>query len=341
MRGFAWRNGTTLISVEKPGIQAETDVIVKMHYASICGSDLHIIKGKVPRAKEGVILGHEGVGEIVAVGGAVKRFTVGDLVSINCITHCGQCWYCTHGYINNCENGGWELGCRQNGTFGEYVRVMHGDHSLNKVQKGFELDCLFVGDILSSGFFGCELGEVKKNDFVAVIGCGPVGMCSMLMAKMLGAKVVGIDIKDENLAFAKREDFADFTFNPRQCNVEEEIKKLNFGRGVDCVIENAGSDDSFEMAWKIARPNGVVSLVAMYESDQKFQLPLMYGKNLIFKTGGVDATHCDDLIKMIEERRVSTMKLITHRFKFDDFDAAMKLFMDKPEFCIKVCIDFQ
>jgi len=331
-----------------PEIQQETDVIVEITYASICTSDIHIIKGKVPRAKKGIILGHEGVGIVHKVGKSIKNFKLGDHVSINCITFCGNCYFCKKGYINNCSKGGWEVGCRINGTLAKYVRIPLADYSLNLIPKEnndniSDKDYLFVGDALSSGYFGIDLGGVKKDDIVGVIGCGPVGLCTLICGKMKGAKLIAFDIDDKCLNYAKKNNMADYYFNPKSFKSDDDMlqnleKICGEQKGCDCTVEVAGSDESFQMAWKITRPNGIVSIVAMYEKNQDFPLPLMYGKNLIFKTGGVDAVNCDYLIKLIKEKKISTEHLITHEFNFDDILKGFELFRYKPEHCVKIAV---
>ncbi|EKE41770.1 hypothetical protein ENUP19_0162G0024 [Entamoeba nuttalli] len=338
---FSDENQLEIIEVEKPQINHETDAIVKITFASICSSDIHILKGKVPRAKKGVILGHEGVGEVVEIGKDVKKIKVGDHVSINCITFCGNCWFCQHGYINNCEYGGWEIGCRENGTMAEYVRIPFADSSLNVIPKEVKDEqCLLVGDVLSSGYFGVELGEVKEGDIVTVIGCGPVGLCSMLCCKMKKAKVIALDINTQCLEYAQKLHCCDWSFNPHNCDIVNEILSITNNRGCDCTIENAGTNESFELSWKLTRPNGIVALVAMYESNQPFPLPLMYGKNLIFKTGGVDAIHCDELIEKIKNKEIDTMPLLTQQFTFGQILSAFHFFQNKPTHCVKVVIQF-
>ena len=339
-----------------PEIEKDTDAIVEINYASICTSDIHIIKGKVPRAKKGIILGHEGVGKIHKIGKNVKNFKIGSHVSINCITFCNECYFCKKGYINNCVNGGWEVGCRINGTLAKYVRIPMADSSLNLLpntdlndnkDNGYnnldDKDFLFVGDALSSGYFGTDLGRVKNGDWVGVIGCGPVGLCTLIFAKYKGAKLIAFDINNKCLDFAKKCGLADYYINPKDFKSDEELTKkieeiCGEQKGCDCTIEVAGTDESFQMAWKITRPNGIVSLVAMYEKNQVLPLPLMYGKNLIFKTGGVDAINCDYLIKLIKDNKISTKELITHEFIFDDVVKAFELFREKYEFCVKIAI---
>lgn len=325
---------------QMPEIKHPQDAIVKVTMSSICTSDLHIIKGFVPRANEDIVLGHEFVGEVVEVGEGVKRLHAGDRVSANCETFCGECYFCQRGFVNNCEKGGWELGCRIDGCQAEYVRVPYADNGLYKLPESVSYkNALFVGDILSSGYFGAEMCEIKAGDTIAVIGAGPVGLCAMMCAKFLGAgKIIAIDIDETRLNIAKDENLADYIFNPNLTNVEAEVKLLTRNRGADGVIECAGTSETFQLAWKIARPNAVVGVVAMYEENQILPLPEMYGKNITFKTGGVDANKCDKLIKLIEEQKISTDFLITHTFKLDEILEAYKLFEEKPAGCLKIAI---
>lgn len=348
MKALVWEKGKNikLIDKNKPQIINSRDAIVKVTLSTICTSDLHIIKGFVPKAKEGTVLGHEFVGEIVELGSDVNNFSVGDRVSVNCETFCGECWFCKRGYINNCENGGWQLGCTIDGCQAEYVRVPFADMGLVKIPDNVtDENALFVGDILSSGYFGAEMCEIKEGDAIAVIGCGPVGLCSMMSAKYMGAeKIIAIDVDDSRLDFAKSSGLADYCFNPKRCDIEQEIKTLTCNRGADGVIEAAGASGkfgTFELAWQIARPNAIVGVVAMYEENQVLPLPQMYGKNLTFKTGGVDAVHCKTLLDLIGEGKFNTDLLITHRFKFEEIVKAYELFDAKPVGCYKIALTYK
>ena len=338
MKALICKNGKIEI-VEKPVPEKNTDAIIKVTLSSICTSDLHIIHGFVPLAKNGVVLGHEFAGEVVETGNGVKDFKKGDRVSVNCETFCGVCDFCKKGFVNNCINGGWELGCKIDGCQAEYVRVPYADNGLTKLPDNVSYEnALFVGDILSSGYWGAELCEITRGDTVAVIGAGPVGLCAMQCAKILGAgKVIAVDIDKNRLELAQKLGFADFISEPENC--EESIKEIT-KYGADAVIEAAGGKNTFELAYKIARPNAVVALVAMYEKNQILPLPEMYGKNLIFKTGGVDAVHCKELVKLIAEGKITTDFLITHRFSFDNIKDAYKLFEEKSENCLKVAVQY-
>lgn len=330
-----------LIEKEIPAIKHPKDAILKVKLSAICTSDLHIKNGFVPLAKNKIILGHEFVGEVIAIGDEVKDLKIGDRVCANCETFCGECYFCKRGYINNCEIGGWELGCKIDGGQAEFVRVPFADNGLTKLPDNVSYEnALFVGDILSSGYFGAEMCEIQQHDTIAVIGCGPVGLCAMICAKIFGAeRIIAIDIDENRLKLAQKQGLADFIFNPNTCNIEKEIKSLTLNRGVDGVIECAGTKESFEMSWKIARPNSIIGIVAMYEEDLKFPLPKMYGKNLTFKTGGVDAVHCEKLVKLISEGKISTDFLITHKYKLENILEAYKFFEQKPQGCLKIAIE--
>ena len=296
--------------------------------------------GAVPAAVPETILGHEFVGEIVDTGSEIINLKKGDRVAANCITFCGECFFCKRGFINNCENGGWEIGCKIDGCQAEYVRIPYADTGLTKIPENVSYEnALFTGDILSSGYFGAELCEIRQGDTVAVIGCGPVGLCSMICAKILGAeKIIAVDIDEKRLEFSKNSGFADYTVNPLNSNTETVIKNLTGGHGADGVIEAAGGENTFELAWKIARPNSVVALVAMYEKSQNLPLPEMYGKNLIFKTGGVDAVHCEKLLNLIAEGKINTDFLISKKMPLTEILDAYKIFEEKQDNCLKIAI---
>ena len=325
-----------------PEIVEDTDALVEVTLATICSSDIHIKHGVVPRAKEGVILGHEFVGRVVRTGSAVKKIRSGDRVAVNVETFCGECYFCKRGYVNNCQdaNGGWALGCRIDGGQAEYVRIPYADNGLTKIPDSVSDEAaLFTGDLLSTGYWAAKMSEIHPEDTVAVIGAGPAGMCTMLcMALYHPGKLVAIDIDTDRLEAVKREKIADIVLNPSKDRVEEKIRELTEGRGVDFVVEAAGTSATFELAWKIARPNAVVGIVAMYENPQVLPLPDMYGKNLTFKTGGVDAADCEKILKQIEKGNLNTTCMITHRTTFDHIMEAYDIFEHKKEGVIKYAI---
>jgi alcohol dehydrogenase len=313
------------------------DAIVRVTRSAICTSDLHIRNGAVPRTVPGVILGHEFVGEVISVGTGITSLYPGERVAANCETFCGECWYCRHGYVNNCVQGGWELGCRIDGCQAEYVRVPYADTGLTKIPESVtDEDALFLGDILSSADWAAGLCEIHPGDSIVVIGAGPVGLCAAECAKQRGAgMVISIDKDPHRLEVALKNGLADVVLNPAFCMVEEEVRAHSYGRGADGVIEAAGGEDTFELAWKLARPNGIVALAAMYENPQVLPLPDMYGKNLIFKAGGVDACRCSELMGLIQEQKLRTDFLITHRAPLENILEGYSVFEQKSDHCIK------
>lgn len=344
MKSLIWKNKkdkkVKLVDKPYPQILKPTDAIVKVTLSSICTSDLHIKHGFIPLAQEGVTLGHEFVGIVEEVGSKVKTLKVGDRVCANVETFCGKCFFCKRGFINNCVEGGWYLGCKIDGCQAEYVRVPFADNGLTCLPENVtDKNALFVGDVLSSGYFGAELCELNPEDTLAVIGSGPVGYCAMASARTMGVtKIIAIDIDNSRLNIAKEQGLADYILNPQNCNIENEIKALTEGRGADKVIEAAGAKETFEMAWKIARANAIIALVGLYEQAQTLPLPDMYGKNLIFKTGGVDAVHCQKLVKLISEGKINTDFMVTQTFKLDEIESAYEFFETKPEFCLKIAV---
>lgn len=324
----------------RPVLQHPNDAIVKVTLSSICTSDLHILNGAVPRAAPGTVLGHEFVGEVMKAGPGVCRLSPGDRVAANCITFCGECWFCRRGYINNCEQGGWELGCRIDGCQAEYVRVPFADQGLTPIPSSLsDENALFVGDILASGYFGAQLCDIRPGDTVAVLGAGPVGLCAMQCARLFGAaQVIALDVDHRRLKTALTHGLCDQSVNPALEDPQAAVLAATCGRGADAVIEAAGGGDSFETAWRIARPNAVVALVAMYEESQTLPLPDMYGKNLIFKTGGVDAVHCGELMTLLKSGRLNTDLLITHRTVLSDILRAYGCFARREEGCLKWAI---
>lgn len=336
-----FENKYELVERKRPQILDSKDVILQVTLSSICTSDLHIIHGQVPRANNDVVLGHEYVGIVVEVGADVKKLKVGDRVSANCETFCGECFFCKRGFINNCENGGWEIGCRLDGCQAEFVRIPYADNALNKLPDNVtDLNALFVGDVLATGYFGAEMCEIQPDDIVAVIGSGPVGMCCMICAKVMGAKeIIAIDIDEKRLNIAAKQNLANYFLNPANCNIEDEIKVLTNGRGADKVIEAGGTKETFAMSYKIARANAIVAVVALYEEDMILPLPKMYGKNLTFKTGGIDAIHSEKLIDLIAAGKINTDFLVTHKFKLENIMQAYEIFQTKAEDCIKIAIE--
>ena len=329
-----------LIKKPKPVILDDRDAIVRLTLASICTSDLHIKHGSVPRAVPGITVGHEMVGVVEAVGAAVTSVKPGDRVTVNVETFCGQCFFCQHGYVNNCTdpNGGWALGCRIDGGQAEFVRVPYADQGLNKIPDSVtDEQALFVGDVLATGFWAARISEIKQNDTVLIIGAGPTGLCTLMCVLLKNPKRIIVCEKDPARIDFVREHYPDvLVCEPENC--EGFVLSNSDHGGADVVLEVAGATDTFQLAWKCARPNAIVTVVALYDEAQVLPLPQMYGKNLTFKTGGVDGCDCNQILALIEQSKIDTTPLITHRFKLADIEEAYHIFENKLNGVIKIAI---
>lgn len=327
---------------EKPVLLDEKDAIVKVTLASICSSDIHIKHGAVPRAVPGITVGHEMVGIVEAVGSQVTKVKPGDRVTVNVETYCGTCFFCRQGFVNNCtdENGGWALGCRIDGGQAEYVRVPYADQGLNKIADSIsDEEALFVGDVLATGFWATRISEISEEDTVVIIGGGPTGICTLLCVMLkYPKKIILCEVDPERISFVKLHYPEVLVVNPLETDVEAFVKEQSDHGGADRVLEVAGSPSTFELAWKVARPNAIVTVVALYEENQILPLPQMYGKNLIFKTGGVDGCDCDEILKLIEEKKIDTTPLITHTFPLKEIEAAYDIFEKRKDHVIKIAI---
>lgn len=324
----------------KPQLVSARDALVRVTLGSICTSDLHIKHGSVPRAVLGITVGHEMVGVVEAVGADVKTVKPGDRVTVNVETFCGECFFCKKGFVNNCTNphGGWALGCRIDGGQAEFVRVPYADQGLNKIPDSVtDEQALFVGDILATGFWATRISEITEEDTVLIIGAGPTGICTLLCVMLKQPKRIIICEKD-----VAREEFVSKHYpdvllcEPEEC--EAFVKEHSDHGGADVVLEVAGGRDTFQLAWKCARPNAIVTVVALYDEAQSLPLPDMYGKNLIFKTGGVDGCGCAEILRLIEEGKIDTTPLITHRFKLADIEEAYRIFENRLDGVIKIAI---
>lgn len=331
----------SLIEKPKPRLRHDRDAIVKVTLASICSSDLHIKRGSVPRAVEGVTVGHETVGVVEEVGSAVTNVKRGDRVTVNVETFCGECFFCKKGFVNNCtdENGGWALGCRIDGGQAEYVRVPFADQGLTKIPDNVtDRQALFVGDVLATGYWAAKISEITEDDTVLIIGAGPTGICTMLCVLLKNPKRVIVCEKDENRVKFVNERYPEvLTVMPDEC-LDFVRKNCDHG-GADVVLEVAGSDSTFRLAWECARPNAVVTVVALYDTAQSLPLPDMYGKNLTFKTGGVDGCDCEETLKLIADGKLDTEPLITHKYPLAKIDEAYDLFENKRDGVIKVAVE--
>ncbi|MBO5037663.1 MAG: alcohol dehydrogenase catalytic domain-containing protein [Clostridia bacterium] len=324
-----------------PQIKDDRDAIVKVTLASICSSDIHIKHGSVPRAVEGITVGHEMVGIVEQIGNSVKNVKVGDRVTVNVETFCGECFFCQNGFVNNCtdKNGGWALGCRIDGGQAEYVRVPFADTGLNKIPDNVsDRQALFVGDVLATGFWAARISEIKKEDTILIIGAGPTGICTLLCAMLKTPKKIIVCEKDESrIRFINKHYPNVLTVKPDECL--EFVRKNSDHGGADVVLEVAGTDSTFRLAWECARPNAVVTVVALYDAPQILPLPEMYGKNLTFKTGGVDGCDCEEILSLIESGKIDTEPLITHTFPLEKIEEAYEIFENRRDGVIKIAVE--
>ena len=329
-----------LLDKPKPELKDSRDAIVRVTLGSICTSDLHIKHGSVPRAVPGITVGHERVGVVEQVGSRVTSVKPGDRVTVNVETFCGECFFCQHGYVNNCTdvNGGWALGCRIDGGQAEYVRVPYADRGLNRIPDSVsDEQALFVGDVLATGFWAARISEISGDDTVLVIGAGPTGICTLLCVMLKKPKrIIVCEKSSERIRFI-REHYPDvLVTEPEECK-EFVLRNSDHG-GADVVLEVAGAGDTFRLAWECARPNAVVTVVALYDNPQILPLPDMYGKNLTFKTGGVDGCDCAEILRLIEAGKIDTTPLITHRFPLTKIEEAYRVFENRLDGVIKVAI---
>ena len=329
-----------MIEKPKPEIVDARDAIVRVTLSSICTSDLHIKHGSVPRAVPGITVGHEMVGVVEAVGSGVTSVRRGDRVAVNVETFCGECFFCRYGYVNNCTdpNGGWALGCRIDGGQAEYVRVPYANQGLSPIPGNVsDEQALFVGDILATGFWAARISEIAEDDTVLIIGAGPTGLCALQCVMLKRPKRIIVCEKSEERAAFVRVHYPEVLVTAPD-NCKDFVLDNSENGGADVVLEVAGGDDTFRLAWDCARPNAIVTIVALYDRPQVLPLPDMYGKNLTFKTGGVDGCDCNEILGLIAEGKIDTTPLITHKFPLSRIEEAYRIFESKSDGVIKIAV---
>lgn len=329
-----------LLEKPKPALWDAQDALVRVTLSSICTSDLHIKHGSVPRAVPGITLGHELVGVVEAVGPAVTGVVPGDRVAVNVETFCGSCFFCKHGFVNNCTdpNGGWALGCRIDGGQTDFVRVPLANQGLTRIPDGVtDRQALFVGDILATGFWAARIAEITPEDTVLILGAGPTGLCTLLCTLLKGPRQIIVCERDPaRLAFVRAQYPTVLAVPPE--GLPDFVAAHTAHGGADRVLEVAGSESTFRLAWQCARPNAIVTVAALYDAPQTLPLPDMYGKNLVFKTGGVDGCDCAEILALIAAGRLDTTPLITHTYPLSKIEAAYDLFEHRRDGVIKVAI---
>lgn len=321
MKAFVYR-GLGLKALEerpKPEIQAPGDAIVRMVKMTICGTDLHILKGDVPTCAPGRILGHEGVGVIDSVGAGVTAFRPGDRVLISCISSCGKCEYCRRGMYSHCMIGGWILGNKIDGTQAEYVRTPHADTSLYPIPGGADEEALvMLSDILPTGFeCGVLNGKVAPGSTVAIVGSGPIGLAALLTAQFYSpAEIIMIDLDDNRLGLA-RQFGATQAINSGDGKAAETVKALTGGRGVDTAIEAVGVPETFLLCQDLVGPGGVIANIGVHGAKVDLHLEQLWSRNIAITTRLVDTVTTPMLLKAVQSKKIDPSRLITHRFTLD------------------------
>jgi alcohol dehydrogenase len=312
----------------KPAIAAPADAIVKITKTTICGTDLHILKGDLPSCKPGRILGHEGVGIIDSVGPAVTAFKAGDRVLISCVSACGKCEYCRKGMFSHCTTGGWILGNTIDGTQAEFVRTPHADTSLYPIPEGADEEALvMLSDILPTGFeCGVLNGKVQPGNSVAIVGSGPIGLAALLTAQFYSpGEIIMIDLDDNRLEVAKRFG-ATHTINSSDGKAVEALMKLTDNRGVDTAIEAVGIPATFELCEQIVAPGGVIANIGVHGVKVDLHLEKLWDRNISITTRLVDTVSTPMLLKVLKAQKIDPKLLITHRFKLADILKAYETF---------------
>ena len=326
----------------KPEITGPGDAIVKMVKTTICGTDLHILKGDVATCAPGRILGHEGVGTIETVGAGVTTFKTGDRVLISCISSCGKCEYCRRGMYSHCTTGGWILGNVIDGTQAEYVRIPHAETSLYPIPKGADDEAMvMLSDILPTGFeCGVLNGKVSPGSTVAIVGAGPIGLAALLTAQLYSpAEIIMIDLDDNRLALAMTFG-ATRTINSADGKAAEKVKALTCGKGVDTAIEAAGIPATFDLCEQIVDPGGVIANIGVHGQKVDLHLETLWSQNITITTRLVDAVTTPMLLKTVQSGKIDPTRLITHHFKLDQILDAYDTFGRAAETkALKVIID--
>jgi alcohol dehydrogenase len=326
----------------KPSLQQATDAIVKILKTTICGTDLHILKGDVPEVKPGTVLGHEGVGIIEAVGEGVTSFEPGDKVLISCITADGRCEYCRKAMYSHCENGGWILGHLIDGTQAEYVRIPYADTSLYKVPAGADDEALtMLSDILPTSYeCGVINGKIKPGDNVAIVGAGPIGLATLLTAQFYSpATIIMIDVDNGRLEVARKLG-ANVILNNKDSQVAEKIMAITEGKGVDVAIEAVGVPETFDLCQRIVGAGGHIANIGVHGKSAELRLQDLWSKNITITTRLVDTESTPLLLKTVQAGKLQPALLITHRFSLNEVMKAYEVFSHaEQEHTLKVILN--
>jgi alcohol dehydrogenase len=317
----------------KPELLRSDDAIVKVSRTTICGTDLHILKGDVPSCTPGRILGHEGVGVIDSIGASVSTFRPGDHVLVSCISSCGKCDYCRRGMYSHCETGGWILGNTIDGTQAEYVRIPHADTSLYRIPAGVDEEALvMLSDILPTGYeCGVLNGKIAPGVTVAIVGSGPIGLAVLLTAQFYSpSQLIMVDLDDNRLEVARRLG-ATSVINGDDGKAAARVMALTEGRGVDCAIEAVGVPASFLVCEDIVAPGGTIANIGVHGVKVDLHLERLWSQNISITTRLVDTATMPMLLKTVSSGKLEPKKLITHHFKLDEIIDAYDTFARAAE----------
>lgn len=344
MKAFVY-NGVGKMGLEnrpKPEIQSPGDAIVKMVKTTICGTDLHILKGDVATCAPGRVLGHEGIGTIEALGAGVTTFKPGDRVLISCISSCGKCDYCRRGMYSHCTTGGWILGNEIDGTQADYVLIPHAETSLYPIPVGVDEEAMvMLSDILPTGFeCGVLNGKVSPGSTVAIVGAGPIGLATLLTAQLYSpSEIIMIDLDDNRLEMAMAFG-ATRTINSADGQAADKVKAMTDGKGVDTAIEAVGVPATFELCQQIVAPGGVIANIGVHGQKVDLHLETLWSQNIAITTRLVDAVTTPMLLKTVQAGKIDPAQLITHHFKLDQILDAYDTFQRAAETkALKVIID--
>lgn len=341
MKAVVYHGGTDLRieDVPTPKLEYPNNAIVRVTMSTICGTDVHIVGGHFPVTLP-TVMGHEFVGEVVEIGPDVLDFKVGDRVAVACVAACGVCEPCKNGQPVHCTKknvGCFGLGKELPGCQTEYVRVPFADNTMYRIPDSLEYeDVLFVGDILSTGFFGAESAEIRLGDTVLVVGCGPVGMCAAVSARQFGpAKIIMVDGVDSRLEIAKREGLCDYTINYTRENVEQRVLELTNSQKADRAIEAIGKEESMLTCLRNVRPGGNVAILGVFGGPVKLPMNEQWSNNVTIRCGFVPVNRIDELIKMIEAGKINMRFLQTHKAPLNDVLRGYDVFGKKRENVLK------
>ena len=311
----------------QPTIDKPTDAVVRITHTTICGTDLHILKGDVPAVEAGRILGHEGLGVVTEIGDGVSNIQVGDEVLISCVTSCGRCDYCKRGLYSHCRDGGWILGHLIDGTQAEYVRIPHADNSLYLLPEAMDrAAAVMLSDILPTGHeIGALNGNVKLGDTVAIVGAGPIGLAALMTSRFYSpARIIMIDPDENRLAMARLLGATDTIAR----DPIEAIQKMTDGEGVDVAMEAVGIPETFDICQSIVRAGGHIANIGVHGKSVEFKLQDLWIKNITLRTGLVNTNTIPVLMRVVESGGVKPEDLVTHRFKLDDIEKAYDIFSE-------------